>query len=87
MADDGSRLFADNGLCTAFAKTSWAETDCQVRFARYHQFRSIMKQARCVHAEQTFPVTNPLVPVAQYVRMSDEKQQYSIDNQRAAITS
>jgi hypothetical protein len=27
----------------------------------------------------------PLVPAAQYVRMSDETQQYSIDNQKAAI--
>lgn len=26
-----------------------------------------------------------LVPAAQYVRMSDEQQQYSIDNQKAAI--
>src|SRR5258707_312160 len=27
----------------------------------------------------------PLVPVAQYVRMSDKDQRYSIDNQQAAI--
>jgi DNA invertase Pin-like site-specific DNA recombinase len=27
----------------------------------------------------------PLVPAAQYVRMSDEAQQYSVDNQKAAI--
>jgi DNA invertase Pin-like site-specific DNA recombinase len=29
-------------------------------------------------------VTTP-IPVAQYVRMSDEAQQYSVDNQKAAI--
>jgi DNA invertase Pin-like site-specific DNA recombinase len=28
---------------------------------------------------------NPLFPVAQYVRMSDEAQQYSVDNQKLAI--
>ncbi len=31
------------------------------------------------------PSAVPLVPAAQYVRMSDEMQQYSIDNQKAAI--
>lgn len=31
------------------------------------------------------PPAAPLVPAAQYVRMSDEMQQYSIDNQKAAI--
>jgi DNA invertase Pin-like site-specific DNA recombinase len=31
------------------------------------------------------PSVLPLVPAAQYVRMSDEAQQYSIDNQKAAI--
>src|SRR6202142_678827 len=32
-----------------------------------------------------FSVLPTLVPAAQYVRMSDESQQYSIDNQKAAI--
>lgn len=31
------------------------------------------------------PVVPALVPAAQYVRMSDDQQQYSIDNQKAAI--
>jgi DNA invertase Pin-like site-specific DNA recombinase len=31
------------------------------------------------------PVVPALVPAAQYVRMSDEAQQYSIDNQQEAI--
>lgn len=35
--------------------------------------------------ENNPPPTVPLVPAAQYVRMSDEMQQYSIDNQKAAI--
>ena len=31
------------------------------------------------------PAPPPLIPVAQYVRMSDEAQHYSIENQKAAI--
>ena len=31
--------------------------------------------------------TKPLVPAAQYVRMSTEDQQYSIANQKAAINA
>jgi len=35
--------------------------------------------------KKTPPPLLPLVPAAQYVRMSDEAQQYSVDNQKAAI--
>ena len=31
------------------------------------------------------PTVPALVPAAQYLRMSDDQQQYSIDNQEAAI--
>jgi DNA invertase Pin-like site-specific DNA recombinase len=34
---------------------------------------------------KVMPMVSALVPAAQYVRMSDEQQQYSIDNQKAAI--
>ncbi|MFZ0796649.1 MAG: recombinase family protein [Terriglobales bacterium] len=34
---------------------------------------------------QTSPGPAPLIPAAQYVRMSDEAQQFSIENQKAAI--
>jgi DNA invertase Pin-like site-specific DNA recombinase len=30
-------------------------------------------------------IDEPLIPVAQHVRMSDEAQQYSVDNQKLAI--
>jgi DNA invertase Pin-like site-specific DNA recombinase len=35
--------------------------------------------------QQTTSAELPLIPAAQYVRMSDEAQQYSIDNQKSAI--
>jgi hypothetical protein len=31
------------------------------------------------------PESAPLIPVSQYVRMSDEAQQYSLENQKTAI--
>jgi DNA invertase Pin-like site-specific DNA recombinase len=34
---------------------------------------------------QSTPEPAPLIPAAQYVRMSNESQQYSIENQKAAI--
>ena len=50
----------------------------------------IMRKPVCATAEQSSQTSGSsvelaLVPAAQYVRMSDEAQQYSVDNQKAAI--
>jgi hypothetical protein len=49
-----------------------------------------MRKPVCATVEQSAKTRGSsvglsLVPAAQYVRMSDEAQQYSVDNQKAAI--
>jgi DNA invertase Pin-like site-specific DNA recombinase len=45
----------------------------------------MLSDATTISASKKVQPARELVPAAQYVRMSDEAQQYSIDNQRAAI--
>src|SRR5919198_1178632 len=40
---------------------------------------------RCLDSHSTADSSAAPIPAAQYVRMSDEAQQYSIENQKAAI--
>jgi DNA invertase Pin-like site-specific DNA recombinase len=57
------------------------------RYAESHGFtRKTSNKATRSRTQNEFqPPALPLVPAAQYVRMSDDAQQYSIDNQKEAI--